>query len=293
MGRRAWEPDSPGAIGGPRLAGLIPGSLVSPARTVDCALVNQDDSIELDRRRSVGEILRLALDLYRDYPWLFLILAAAVMAPYDLAILAVVGRGPLARAHESFAVNTLLSVLNFSLIGPLISALHVHALVLIGEGRRPRLGRVALSGLRVLPVVSAAEIVANVGIFAGFLALIIPGVLLALRWSVVAQAAAVEHEGWLPALRRSRQLTEGHYSHIIGLVFVTGALSFVVRFGTAAIPVGSSSGVASVTLGIAIDTIRASFVALTLAVLYFDLIARAAEPPARSTPEYQHLRDLD
>ena len=145
----------------------------------------------------------------------------------------------------------------------------------------------------MLPVVSAAEIVANIGIFAGFVALIVPGILLMLQWSVVAQAAAVEHEGWLPALRRSRRLTEGHYWHIIGLFLVTDALSIGVRFGAAAIPLGSSSGVASVTLGIAVNTILASFVALTLAVLYFDLLARAAEPHTRSTPEYQHVHDLD
>jgi hypothetical protein len=130
--------------------------------------MNREKSIELNRRRSIEEILRLALELYRDYPWLFLILAAAVMAPYDLAVLAVAGRGPLGHARESFAVGTLLTVLNFSLVGPLISALHVHAVVLIGEGRKPLLSRVALSGLRVLPVVSAAEIVTNLGIFAGF-----------------------------------------------------------------------------------------------------------------------------
>lgn len=255
--------------------------------------MSQVPSIDLDRRRSVGEILRLALGLYRDYPWLFLVLAAVVMAPYDLAVLAVAGRGPLGHAHESFVVSTLLSVLSVSLIGPLISALHTHAVVLIGEGRRPRLGQVALSGLRVLPVVSAAEIVANIGIFVGLLALLIPGLVLVLRWSVVAQVAAVEHEGWIPALRRSGQLTEEHYARILGLLLVTGVLSFGVRLAAAAIPAGVSSGVASVTLGIAVDTILASFAALTLAVLYFDLLACAAEPRARSTPEYQHVPDLD
>jgi hypothetical protein len=59
----------------------------------------------------------------------------------------------------------------------------------------------------VLPVVAAAEIVANVGIVAGTYALAIPGIILSVRWSVVAQTAAVEHEGWLPALRRSWRLT--------------------------------------------------------------------------------------
>jgi hypothetical protein len=107
-------------------------------------------AIDLHRRRSVGEIVLAALHLYRRYPVLFLILAAAVMAPYDLAVLAATGRGPFAHAHESFAVSTLLTVLNFSLIGPLISALHIHAVTAIGEGQRPRLEAVGLAGWQQL-----------------------------------------------------------------------------------------------------------------------------------------------
>jgi hypothetical protein len=50
-----------------------------------------------------------------------------------------------------------------------------------------------------------------------------------------------------------------------------------------------------VTVGIATDTILASFVALTLALLYFDLQARprAAEQGKRAEREHPHLRDLD
>jgi hypothetical protein len=242
--------------------------------------MSRGDQIELSRPRTVGEILRLALAFYAAYPWLFFVLAVAVMAPYDLAVLAAVGRGPFGRGHESLAVFALLYVLNFSLIGPLISALHVQAVVAIGDGGGPRLGSVALSGLRVLPVVSAAEIVATVGITLGLIALIVPGVLLALQWAVVAQTAAVEHEGWLPALRRSRRLTEGHYLHILGLFFVSAALTGVVKLGAAAIPLGSSSGAASVAVGVAADSLTASFTALTFAVLYFDLLGRAAEAEA-------------
>ncbi len=232
--------------------------------------------IALDRRRSIAEILRAAMDLYRAFPLLFLILAAAVIVPYELAVLAATGNGPFGIAHDSFAVSQLLSILSFSLIGPLISALHVRAVVLIGEARRPRLMEVAGYGLRVLPVVSAAEIIANIGIILGLAALIVPGIVLALRWSVAAQAAAVEHDGWLPALRRSGKLTADHYGHIFGLAFVTGAVTVGVKLGVGAIPVGSTSGAGSVALGIAVDTILASFTALTLAILYFDLLAREA-----------------
>lgn len=40
---------------------------------------------------------------------------------------------------------------------------------------------------------------ANLGIYFDFL-LVIPGIFLTLRWMVSAQAAAIENEGWMPAL---------------------------------------------------------------------------------------------
>jgi hypothetical protein len=142
--------------------------------------------------------------------------------------------------------------------------------------------------------VVAAVIVAGLGIALGFLALIVPGVLLALRWSVVAQVAAVEHGGWIPSLSRSRALTRGHYWHIFGLFVITALVNGGLGFAAAALPLGSTSGAASVAVGIATHTITASFSALTLAILYFDLRARAAGGPhVRSTPEDQHPRDLD
>jgi hypothetical protein len=47
-------------------------------------------------------------------------------------------------------------------------------------------------GVRVLPVVVAAEIIAGTGTLAGFVILIIPGVILLIRWAVVAPAEAIE-----------------------------------------------------------------------------------------------------
>jgi hypothetical protein len=252
-------------------------------------------TIDLKRERSVGEILSVTLGMYRRYPLLFATLAVGVIAPYELARLAVTGDGPL-RSGGSGQTGALLlfQLVYYVLVGPLISALHVHAVVEIGEGRRPELGYVALRGLRVLPVVAAAEISAGILISLGFLALIIPGILLSLRWSVVAQAAAIDQEGWLPALRRSRQLTQGHYGHIFGLLFVIGVLTFVVGFTAGLIAIGGpGADIGSVLIGIAVYTILASFSALSLAVLYFDLRAREMTPERGSIPEYQHVRDLD
>jgi hypothetical protein len=250
--------------------------------------VRRDHGIHLEQPRSLGEILAATARLYQSYPLLFVILALAVMAPYELAVLAITGYGPLRHSHESVGTSWLLLLLRTSLITPLISALHMHAVVAIGAGRRPRLKAVALRGLQVLPVVAAAEVMANIGIALGFGALIIPGIVLSIRWAVVAQAASLEDGGWLVALRSSGRLTAKHYGHVFALLFFTGTLAFVVTLGARTVPLGSTSGVASVAVGIAVDTVIASFAALTLALLYFELRARP-EPAPR---EFSQL-DLD
>jgi hypothetical protein len=254
--------------------------------------VAASQTIDLERERSVGQILSVALSVYRRYPLLFATLAVGVIAPYELARLAVTGAGPLSSGGNGNAgTSFLFQVLDFSLVGPLVSALHVHAVVEIGDGKRPRLASVAMRGLRVLPVVAAAEIIANILIGVGFLALVVPGVILALRFSVVAQTAAIDHEGWQPALGRSRRLTAGHYWHIIGLLVVTAAVTVPIGIGAAAASSGEGTSVGAVVVGILVHTITASFAALTLAILYFDLRAREARPVL--SPGAARQSDLD
>ncbi len=121
-------------------------------------------AIDLDRSRSVGELVRSTLRLYDEYPWLFFALAFAVVAPWDLARLAVTGVAPFGRPHVGFVERQLLGLVGLLLVGPLISAMHVHAVVVIGQGRRPSLRTVGWSGLRVLPIVGVAAAVAGVAV---------------------------------------------------------------------------------------------------------------------------------
>ena len=230
-----------------------------------------------ERPRSVAEILGEALVLYQRHPLLFLTLALGVVGPYELIVLAITGHGPLtSSAHENLGVFYLLQLFEIALVGPLVSALHIHAVTLIGHGEKPHLADVTLRALRVLPVVAAAVIISTIGIGLGFLALIVPGVLLTLRWSVVAPVAALEHEGWIPALQRSRELTRNHYGHILGLLLIAGLLNGAVNIAAQSLSLGSTAGAPSVAVGIAALTITLSFSALTVALLYYDLRGRAA-----------------
>jgi hypothetical protein len=238
--------------------------------------------------RSARQLVQAALELYRDYPLLFLVLAAGVIVPYEVIVLAATGAGPFAHGSLGFGTSTLLTLIGLGLIGPLVSALHVHAVSEVSEGRKPRLVAVVRRGLQVLPVVAAAEIIAWLGICLGFLAFIVPGVILWLRWYVVAQAAAIEHEGWLPALRRSRQLTASHYRHLIVfgiyLTLITTVPTLLVGFAFG----HEATTVASFLVAVALEVVTWSLSALAAALMYFDLRVRwdsaAAQPSPASAP---------
>jgi hypothetical protein len=244
--------------------------------------------LEIERERSATEVVGGTFELYRRYPWLFPTLAFAVVVPYQVIIMLAAEVGPTGGVRLSFLDTMVLLAIQSFLVTPLISALHVHAVDDVREGRDPALGSVARRGLITLPVVVAAAIISSFGIAAGFVALIVPGVLLLLRWSVVAQAAALEGEGWIDALRRSRELTKGNYLHIFGTWLLLGIVGGVPLVALGAATHHSTAAVPFI-LGLALAILARSFTALGTALLYFDLKARlqAARRPAPvpSAPE--------
>jgi len=231
--------------------------------------------------RSVRQLVVGAFELYRRYPLLFVVLAAGVIVPYEVIVLLATGVGAFGQSTLSLEVALLLFLIEWVLISPLVSALHVHAVAEAREGRDPRLAPIARRGLRVLPVVVAASIISGLGIGLGLLALVIPGVLLMLRWYVVAQAAAIENEGWLPALRRSGQLTAGHYGHVFVFAIYVGLIVSVPSLLVGAGFDPHTTTVASFLVGLIVQVFALSFAALASAVLYYDLRTRRESALAR------------
>jgi hypothetical protein len=214
--------------------------------------------------------------LYRRYPLLFLVLAATVIVPYEAIVLVASGVGQFEQSSLGAGVGLWLTLTDLALVGPLVSALHVHAVREVREGGDPKLIPIARQGLKVLPVVAAVSIVSWLGILAGFLALIVPGVYLMLRWFVVAQTAAIEGGGWLAALRRGADLTEGHYGHVfVFFIYITVIVTVPVLLGGLGFGDDSTTA-ASFLVGLAVQVLAYSFGALATALLYFDLRARRA-----------------
>jgi hypothetical protein len=230
--------------------------------------------LEIERPRSAPELIGATFALYRRFPWLFPTLAFAVVVPYELIVLLATGTGPLGGRNLSFPTTMVLLAIEYFLITPLVSALHVHAVDDVRDGRTPTLGSVARRGLITLPVVVAAAIISSLGIAAGFLALFVPGVVFTLRWFVVAQAAALEDGSWTDALHRSHKLTDDHYGHLFGLWLLLGIIGGA-PFYILGIAFGHSTTTpASFVVGVAVAVLLRSYAALATALAYFDLKAR-------------------
>lgn len=94
-------------------------------------------------------------------------------------------------------------------------------------GRPSSFGEAAGEAGRVLPANIAMVILMGLGVMLGSLLLVIPGVMLFLRWSVAVPALVVERAGILGSLGRSRDLTRGHRWAVLGFLLVTGLLNLV------------------------------------------------------------------
>jgi hypothetical protein len=231
--------------------------------------------IDFTRPKAVSQVVGDALRCYARYPVLFAEITLAVVLPYALVVYLVAHDGLLGQRGQNTSAALIVVLLDVLLVGPLISALHIHALTEVAERREPMVLDVFSRGLRVLPVVTAAQIVAGLGIGLGLLVFIVPGVFLYARWGVVAQSAAVERVDWRNALRRSAELTAGSYWHVLGVLFTVGLFNALLDRGVGAL-VASSATAVQVLVGIAVETITLSVGALTGAMLFFDLRARQA-----------------
>ena len=101
--------------------------------------------------------------------------------------------------------------------GVILQAAVVHGAVASLNGKRASLADCLSTGLRNLVPLFLIGLLMVLGIMAGMLLLIVPGIMLVVMWSVVTPACVVEHAGVFGAFSRSRELTRGHRWAIFGL----------------------------------------------------------------------------
>jgi hypothetical protein len=228
-------------------------------------------AVEAQRTRSIGDLMLASVSLYRQRPLLYTVMTACVVATYDITILAVTGHRPFGRPPANFGWSSLDNGTAVLMLTPLAAALLARMITRFDREQGSSPWGAGVGSLRILPIAVIAQVIAYLGIGLAALFFLLPGVVLWVRWFVVAPAIAVEGRSVVGALRRSAQLTANRYWHILGVLGILWVLVLVTTLCVHVVVAGSTTGGGVVLFEVVVQAILTSYMALMTALLYFDL----------------------
>jgi ribosomal protein L40E len=132
-----------------------------------------------------------------------------------------------------------------------------------------------------LPSLLGAGIVTGILIVIGLICLIVPGIILAIMFSLVVPTIIIERAGVLDSLSRSRRLVGGRWLKTFGLLLAVYITIFVADliFGAVSSVFGQADWIISSVLGALVSPILP--VAVTL--YYYSMVAKEQPPPPTPT----------
>ncbi len=248
--------------------------------------MNQGPGLDLGRPRDVGALLRDGLRLYVTHLPLLLLMAAAIVVPFQLVVSGL-GLEQLTAAYDddtSPAEMAIPTILTFFVTTPLVTAATIHALTDLAGGSAPRASSGLQAALDAFAPLLAALLIAAAGILLGLLALILPGIYLLIRWYFVPQAVIVDGERGVGALRRSGALVQDFWWRTFAIVLLLNIVAAVpgllILTPLEAAAEAADREVVALAGSIVAEVVSVPFVALVSTLLFFDLRARhAALPP--------------
>ena len=253
-------------------------------------------TIDLQRKRDLGKILDDSFALYRANFRTLLLLAAAVVIPVHLLVYGVglgwlwsdypaapdgVRIGDLAEQAGGLAAQLLV-------VTPLVTAMTVYVVREAAREGKASAGAAFRAGLDVFAPLFGAVLLTAAGVALGLLALIVPGIILAVRWVVVPQTVVIEGRSGTDALRRSLELTRGK-AWFAAFVLITANLIVGLLSAIALVPLESAARSAdTLALSMVGQMVGAIFSVPLLAVaytlLYYALLAERGERPSDGVP---------
>jgi hypothetical protein len=229
----------------------------------------------MNEKLNVGETLGEAFRLYREQ--------AGVLLPIAFWLFLAVGIAE-ALGREVLAVGLFSIVLSLT-VTTLYGGIVVGLVRDLRDGRRDSsVGDLFRMVTPVLLPLLGAGVLAGLGVFFGFLLLVLPGLYLLTIWAVVAPVIVVERESVTEAFGRSRALVKGNGWPVFWSVVLAFLIVFVAAFGLAAIAIAVAD---ELLLLIVVETLAATFTApipaLVAAVLYFRLRELRGDPSAQGS----------
>lgn len=237
-------------------------------------------ALDLGRARTLGELLETTFALQRRWFAVFFWVTAIVNVPVAIVVDgAWVGEFHHGQDATGATGAVAASFLLTRLVVPaLVTALHVRIVQALAARQEPSVaGAFRLVGSAAWLALAATALYV-LGTIAGFLLLIVPGIIVAVRWYFAPQVAVVDRRSAGAAVTASGELVRGRFWPVAGALLV-GALVFGILTAVPEAIIGAA-GVANwiyVAAHAILGTIGVSFTALFGTLLFFSL--RAAPSP--------------
>ena len=176
----------------------------------------------MENRFSVGAVLGTGFKIWFKNLPAFLLITIVVYIPMIIWGVSI-ANGDM--NYEKIEMFDKYSGIIVMLLNIFTAAAITYGVVMELQGQHAGIGACFATGLaRFFPVLGVA-ILSGLAIGAGFLLLIIPGIIVYCMLYVSTPAAVLERPGITGALSRSRELTQGHKLEIFGLLFLIGLIN--------------------------------------------------------------------
>lgn len=209
----------------------------------------------------------------------FFVLAAIAAIPNFLMRFAIGAPTAFDPAHMGSWLGRIYgSLLLYMAVWAVLQAALVHGTVADLNGRKASLSDCLQTGLKsALPVIGIS-ILATLGMALGFIALIVPGIILALAWVVAVPVKVVEKLPVFKCFGRSAALTKGHRGAIFVLAILWWVIAFVLSMLVGVVAgVGMLAGAAALqsntymVLGSILGIFTSTVSATGVAAVYYEL----------------------
>lgn len=124
--------------------------------------------------------------------------------------------------------------------------------------------------LRFLPILGVI-VCFSAGVGLASLLLVVPGVILMLKWYMAVPVCVIENRGPIASLKRSGELTKGSRWKILGVTLLLGLASWLLQIVVQLVAAAVAGAVAALLATFLCSALLAAYRAVLVAVMYHDL----------------------
>ncbi len=247
---------------------------------------------------SIGEVFSLTFNMYLSRFWQFFSVFLAAGIVTGLASFAVMTLLPMPKQPSPSASFVELTAYLFALLywviftGVLLSLISWIVGCVTGgfavkyasdiiEGRAPTVGESLNFALSRLPSLLVAQFIAGVLVVAGLILLVVPGIIVAIMFSLTIPAIIIEERDALEGLSRSRRLVSNRWLKTFAVLLLTGIIILVVSLVASllASPLNTVLPNVDHVVSSVIAAFATPIAPIATTHLYYAMIARETPPP--------------